>query len=209
MLLKRSRLTLLMQSLIVVLCTTMGTLALAKEPMMSSDESEPCPLNSETASPNAEPDALCSTMPADLLRAAAEWSKPAAALSLKALDHAEGDADISVGSKVKVHLSPSQNVSLLINPGKTARVINFAGLVSFRSGKAGPYRILLSQYMWLETIDASGKPAIVLDSNRRLDTCSGMGRNVSFDLAANTRYWLQMSGAKKGDEVELVISAPQ
>jgi hypothetical protein len=199
----------LAQILAISLFTAWGAVALAQVPIMPEDEEEPCPLNAETAAPTAEPGPLCSSMPADLARAAAEWSLPVAALNVRTLNRTEGDADIPLGTKVKVTLFPFKNVSLPANPGKTARMKDFAGLLSFHSGKAGTYRFLLSQYAWLEIIDASGKLSVAMDSDRRLDTCSGMGRNVSFELAGNTRYWLQVSGAKRGAELELVISAPQ
>lgn len=155
----------------------------------------------------------CASMEPDLLRAAAEWSRTA--IDAKVLDRPEGDADIPAGVKFRVTLFPSEKVTLPKNPrNPEANVAGYSGLVSFHTGKAGPYRILLNQYLWLEMIDASGGVASVgiragvLDSNRRLNRCTGMGKNLSFLLSADTRYWLQMTGAKKGAVAEFVISAP-
>lgn len=190
--LDRSFLIALSRSLIGVLLASLGTAALAQTP--------------------AEPDP-CATMDADLMRAAAEWSSPA--IEFKVLDKPEGDAELTAGVKVKVTLFPSEKVTLPKNPrNPEANVVGYSGLVSFRTGKAGPYRILLNQYLWLEMIDASGgvadvgRRAGVLDSNRRLNKCTGMGKNLSFLLTADTLYWLQMTGAKKGPVAEVVMSAP-
>lgn len=210
MLLNRKIQHFLMQSLIVVLFAAAGPAVRAEEQMiMQNDEEDPCPVNAGTAAP-ADPDPqLCSTLPPDLARAAAEWERPDAPSIVNALNRSEGEANVPFGTKVKTKLFPFQDVSLLAKPNKSVKVKNFAGLLSFRTDKAGAYRFLLSQYAWLELIDASGQLAVVLDADLRLDNCTGMGRNVSFQLDANTRYWLQMSGVKNGAELELVISAPQ
>lgn len=189
----RSSVTILARTLGGALLAAWGTAALAQ---------------ATPADPN------CATMDPDLLRAAAEWSRPA--IDAKVLDRPEGDAEFTSGAKYKVTLLPSEKVTLPKNPrNPEANVEGFSGLVSFHTGKAGPYRILLNQYLWLEMIDASGGVADVglragiLDSNRRLNRCTGMGKNLGFLLSADTRYWLQMTGAKKGPVAEVVISAPE
>lgn len=217
----RSFMTVLMQSLIGVLFATSGTVALAHEKNMpqqqeqimpQQQEEDPCPFNTGAIPPAEMPasasDPLCLSMPPDIARAAAEWKHPVT-INVDVLSRPENGADVPAGTKFKTTLLPFKSVSLPAKPGKEVKVRDFAGLVSFRSGKAGTYRILLSQYAWLELIDPTNRLAGVLDSDKRLDTCSGMGRNVSFELAADTRYWLQMSGVKQGAEVEVMISAPR
>lgn len=209
MLLNRKLQHFLMQSLVVALFAASGPTVLAKDQIMQSDEEDPCPVNAATAAPTDPDPQLCSTLPPNLARAAAEWERPDAPLIVKALNRSEGDADVPFGTKVKAKLFPFKDVSLLSKPNKSVKVKDFAGFVSLHTGKAGAYRFLLSQYAWLELIDVSGHVAVVLDADVRLDNCTGMARNVSFQLDANTRYWLQMSGVKNGAELELVISAPQ
>lgn len=189
----RTFLTVLLQSLIGVLLATAGC-AQAQEPPK-------------------EPNPYCMDLEPDLARAAEEWSRPA--IDAKILDRPEGDADVAAGVKVRVKLFPSEKVILQKSPRNPEdNVVYYSGLVSFHTGKAGPYRIMLSQYLWLEMIDASGEEGVVgtragvMDSNKRLNRCTGMGKNLSFVLKANTRYWLQLTGAKKGAIGELVISAP-
>lgn len=208
----RSRMTVLMQSLIGILFAASGTVALAHEKIMPQQEEDPCPFNTgaipPAEMPASESDPLCLSMPPDIARAAAEWKHPAT-MNVNVLKRPEGGADAPIGTKFKATLLPIIGVYLPAKPNKMVKQRDFAGLISFRSGKAGTYRILLSQYAWLEIIDSAYLPAGVLDSDKRLDTCSGMGRNVSFELSADTRYWLQMSGVKQGAEVEVVISAPR
>lgn len=193
MLLIRPSLKTLLRSLIGVLLAASGSMALAQDTP-------------------AQPNPYCENLAPDLARAAKEWQRPAQ--DGKVLDHPEGDADLPAGVKIKITLYPSEKVTLAMAPrNPEVNVAGYSGLVSFHTGKAGPYRVLMTQYIWLEMIDASGKTAAItvragaLDSNKQLNRCAGMGKNLSFDLAADTRYWLQLSGAQMRP-VELAISAP-
>ena len=183
----------LVQSMTGAMFAASGTLALAQEASLESNN-------------------YCLNLAPDLARAAKEWQRPAQ--DGKVLDRPEGDADLPAGVKIKITLYPSEKVTLAMAPrNPEVNVAGYSGLVSFHTGKAGPYRVLMTQYIWLEMIDASGKTAAItvragaLDSNKQLNRCAGMGKNLSFDLAADTRYWLQLSGAQMRP-VELAISAP-
>lgn len=211
--LNRSLMTVFVQCLIGILFAASGAVALAEEQIMPQQEEDPCPFNTGAMAPAempaSESDPLCLSMPPALARAATEWKQPATT-NVKVQNRPEGEEDAPVGTKFKVTLLPIKDVYLPAKPNKMVKVRDFGGLLSFRSGKAGTYRILMSQYAWLEILDSTTYHlAGVFDSDKRLDTCSGMGRNVSFDLSANTRYWLQMSGVKEGAAAEIVISAPQ
>jgi len=210
--LNRSLMTVFARCLIGGMFAASGAVALAEEQIMPQQEEDPCPFNTGAMAPaempTSESDPLCLSMPPHIARAAAEWKNPAT-ITAQVLNRPESGTDVPTGTKFKATLLPIKNVYLPAKPNKMVKVRDFGGLVSFSSGKAGTYRILLSQYAWLEIIDPAYMLAEVFDSDKRLDTCSGMGRNVSFDLSANTRYWLQMSGVKQGAEIEIVISAPQ
>lgn len=210
--LNHSLMTVFAQCLIAVLFAASGAVALAEEQIMPQQEEDPCPFNTGAMAPAempaSESDPLCLSMPPALARAAAEWKQPVT-INVKVRNRPESEEDVPVGTKFKVALLPIKDVYLPAKPNKMVKVRDFGGILSFRSGKAGTYRILMSQYAWLEIIDSTYMLAGVFDSDKRLDTCSGMGRNVSFELSANTRYWLQMSGVKEGAEAEVVISAPQ
>lgn len=196
---KRTFLTVLLRCLIGVLLAAAGGCAQVQNPPQAEQANTPNP--------------YCENLDTELARAVEEWRRPA--INAKVLDRPEGDADVAAGVKVRVKLFPSEKVILAKTPRHPeANLIFYSGLASFHTGKAGRYRILLSQYLWLEMIDASGEEAMVgvragvLDSNKRLNRCTGMGKNLSFALKANTRYWLQLTGAKKGAIGEFVVSAP-
>lgn len=157
--------------------------------------------------PDPMTDPFCLSMPPDAARIASDWKHPAQKINIFA--RAEGDTDVPLDTKVKFTLFPSEKVVLPAKPELEGKVTGFSGLVSFRTGSAGGYRVSLNQYIWLEMMPhPSGPLADVLNSDKRMNNCTGMGKNLSFELAANTRYWLQMSGADKA-ETELLISAPK
>lgn len=162
---------------------------------------------------NLESNPYCLVLAPDLLRAANEWKQPS--IDGKVLDRPEGDADVPAGVKIRVKLFPSEKVALIRLPRiAEVRVPFYSGLASFQTGKAGLYRVMLSQYLWIEMIEPSGDLAVVgwragvMDSNKSLNRCTGMGKNLSFALKADTRYWLQLTGARQGAVGEFVISAP-
>lgn len=204
---------LILKVMVPVLLTTWGSAVLAEIPAAApgSEETECFPrTQSVLHAPKAKP-APSSTKDCPLLSPAraqivADWEGPAQ--QIQPLSRPEGDAPIPVGTKVKLTLFPSEKVSLIMEE-EELKTVKYAGLLTFRTGKAGNYRILANPYMWFEVAPTDAPEQIVIagKSDKRLK-CYGIMRNITFELAADTRYWLQISGAPE-EEIEVLIAAPE
>lgn len=207
----------MLKVLLPVLLAAWGSVALADVPVAASDadsEEVECfprnqpelPLPSKGA--EVKPPSIDDCPPLSPARAklVEDWRLPAQ--QIQPLSHPKGDAPVPVGTKVKLALLPSEKVTLVVQE-EELKTVKYAGLLTFRTGKAGGYRILSDPYMWFELVpvNALDQAAIAGKSDKRLK-CYGIMRNIVFELAADTRYWFQISGSPEAD-IEVQIVAPE
>lgn len=212
---------LVLKALLPVLFMAWGSVALADAltdaPDAESEEVECFPRNQPVpdttkgeapAAAEVKPTSVddCPPLSAARAKLVADWRLPAQ--QIHPLSRPEGEAPIPVGVKVKLTLFPSEKVSLIIQE-EELKTVKYAGLLTFRTGKAGGYRILSDPYMWFELVPTStlDYPATAGKSDKRLK-CYGIMRNIAFELAADTRYWFQISGSPDAD-IELKILPPE
>ena len=207
---------LVLKVLVPVLLAAWGSVALADVPVAASDadsEEVECFPRTQTVlqapeakhTPPAESD--CPPLSPERIKLVEDWRRPAQQIQL--LSRPEGDAPIPVGIKVKLTLLPSEKVSLVVQE-EELKTVKYAGLLTFRTGKAGGYRFLTTPYVWLELvpIGAPDQKAYASSTDRRFK-CYDIKKNIIFNnLSADTRYWLQISGSPL-DEVEMLIAAPE
>ena len=204
---------LILKVMVPVLLAVWGSAALAAVPVAASDseETECFPrTQSVLQAPKAKHTPLsvsdCPLLSPARAQIVADWERPAQ--QIQPLSRPEGDAPVPVGTKVKLTLLPSEKVSLIVEE-EELKTVKYAGLLTFRTGKAGAYRLLANPYMWFELAptDAPDQVAIAGKSDKRLK-CYGIMRNITFELAADTRYWFQISGSPEA-EIEVLIAAPE
>lgn len=166
-----------------------------------------CPAEAAAVEP---PDAAtageCTSLPPALSRELVAWR--GAAQAARAGAAADSAPVIGAGRRYGLALVPSQQVVVRIVPRRsTPQASGFGGFVAIQSGPAGAYRVSLSQRAWVEVIaDASGAAAQAAQSEVRL-RCAGIAKNLSFELAAQTRYLLQLSGAER-ESVDVMVFPP-
>lgn len=206
---------LMLKVLLPVLLVVWGSAALADAPVAASDadsEETECFPRTQSVLPapkvKSPPPSISGCPPLTPGRAqmVADWANPAQLIH--PLSRPEGDAPVPVGTKVKLTLLPSEKVSLIVEE-EEMKTVKYAGLLTFRTGKSGGYRFLSDPYMWFELapVDAPDQVAIAGKSDKRLK-CYGITRNIVFELAADTRYWFQISGSPEA-EIEAMIVAPE
>jgi hypothetical protein len=166
-----------------------------------------CPADAAAAEP---PDAAavgeCPSLPPALSHEIAAWR--GAAHAARAGAAADSAPVIGAGRRYGLALVPGQEVAVRIVPRRsTSQAGGFGGFVAFQSGPAGAYRVSLGDRAWVEVIaDASGAAAQAAQSDVRL-RCAGIAKNLSFELAAQTRYLLQLSGAER-ESVDVMVFPP-
>jgi hypothetical protein len=153
---------------------------------------------------SAEPE--CVSLPDAIERDGADWVKPARMLQASA----QPDPAVAIGlrERAALTLAADATVSLLVQPrGGPAQAGGYGGFVAFRSGPGGPYRVSLEERAWIEIIgQASAHPAVVTLSDKRMH-CFGVGKNLVFELAADTPYFIQLSAAAR-PAMGLLVSPP-
>jgi hypothetical protein len=166
---------------------------------------------SPVEAPAAEPpDAAtagdCTSLPPALSREVVAWR--GAAQAARAGAAADSAPVVGAGRRYGLVLVPGQQVALRIVPRRgTPQAGSYGGFVAIQSGPAGAYRVSLSERAWVELIaDASGAAAQAAQSDVRL-RCAGIAKNLSFELAAQTRYLLQLSGAER-ESVDVMVFPP-
>lgn len=150
--------------------------------------------------------AECGSLPATVQRDGEDWRRPARAV--KATLQPDPDAAVGVRKRASVTLSSGAAMRLVVPPrGERSEAGGFAGFVAFRSGRAGDYRISIEDRAWIEVIaQASMSPAVVTQSDKRM-RCFGVGKNLAFELMADTLYFVQLSAASR-PAIGLLISPP-
>lgn len=185
--------------------TACGFIALVQLPAVASDA--PAQSQSVQQVQTLPPVAGCPTLPPFRAKLVADWALPAQ--QIHPLSRPEGDVPVPVGTKVKITLLPSENVSLVWQE-EEGKTVKFAGLLTFRTGKAGGYRFLTTPYVWLELvpIGAPDQKAYASSTDRRFK-CYDIKKNIIFNnLSADTQYWFQVSGSPQ-NEVEMLIAVPE
>jgi hypothetical protein len=148
----------------------------------------------------------CVSLPVAVERDGTDWGKPARAVKASA----QPDSTVAVGlrERAALTLEPAAALKPVIQPrSERVEAGEFGGFIAFRSGPAGAYRISLEQRAWIEVVDqGSGRPAVVTQSDKRM-RCFGVGKNLMFELAADTPYFVQLSGAAR-QAMGLLVSPP-
>jgi hypothetical protein len=158
----------------------------------------------EPASPAVAAD--CHSLPPALAREVQAWRMEARAVKVGTSTAAAPAID--PGHKYHISLASDAELTLRISPQRAMNPpAGFGGYVALQAGRAGAYRVSLDERAWIELIaEPSGRAAVVTHSDKRL-RCAGIVKNLSFELAAGTRYWVQLSGAGR-DTLDLMVSPP-
>lgn len=148
----------------------------------------------------------CQSLPPALAREVDAWRLEARAA--KAGTTLAAAPVIDADRRYRLALPPDAELKLKISPQRaTNPPAGFGGFVALQAGRAGAYRVSLDERTWIEVIaEPSGRAAVVTQSDKRL-RCAGIVKNLSFELAAGTRYWIQLSGAGR-DTLDLMVSSP-
>ena len=157
------------------------------------------------AGAHAHTDEGCETYTWNLSREFAALEVPG--VSIVASDDAGGRKRwIATGRHYAASLRPQPEVRFATTPGRTRNPENSAaGLLHFRSGKAGRYRISLSSHHWIDVIDR-GKPVDSIAHEGR-GGCERLHKVVEFDLPARRAITIQLSGGDRKN-VSVVITGP-
>lgn len=194
-----------LKTLVPCVLTACGFVVLVQMPAVASDALvQPQSVQQVQTTP---PVAGCPALPPFRAQLVADWAYPAQ--QIQPLSHPEGEVPMSVGTKVRVKLLPSEKVSLVWQE-EEGKTVKFAGLLTFRTGRAGGYRFLTTPYVWLELvpIDTPNQKAYASSTDRRFK-CYDIKKNIVFqNLHADTQYWLQVSGSPL-EEVEMLIAEPE
>ncbi len=114
---------------------------------------------------------------------------------------------VEIGQLYQFALSDQQQVVFAAAPGKKMLADGAsAGLVRFRPGTAGAYRVSLSRGIWIDVI-AGGK-AIASTDFGGAPGCETPRKVVLYQLPANTELLLQLSGAADADVRVAITTVP-
>lgn len=151
-------------------------------------------------------EAGCDALPPALAREGADWRQPARALRAGA--GVRLAPVVTARERVSLTLLPAADADLAVEPRRDGGMTGgYAGFVAFRTGAAGAYRVSLDDRAWIEVVTAdSSRPSVVTQSDKRM-RCFGVGKNLAFELAADTLYAIQVSGASRPG-VGLMVSPP-
>jgi hypothetical protein len=110
------------------------------------------------------------------------------------------------GARYDAMLRPQPGVTFVTPPGR-ARQLDAAagGLLFFRSGKAGRYRISLNTHHWIDVVD--GRKSIDSIAHEGRSGCELLHKVVEFELPARRALTIQLSGANT-ESVSVVITGP-
>jgi hypothetical protein len=147
----------------------------------------------------------CANLPPALAAEAEAWRRPARALRASAAPEVANS--VQLFERVTLTLGPEGAMKAMLTPGERPPGDGFGGFVAFRSTRAGAYRILLDDRAWIEVTNQKlEQPALAIYSDKRL-RCFGVGKNLAFELKADTLYLVQLSGASRPG-VGLLVSTP-
>ena len=142
--------------------------------------------------PASHTDEGCGAFTWNLAREFAAMNQPAILLAASA-DQKVNPQRLAEGRHVAVTLVPQNSVSFVTAPGRERKSDNpTAGLLFFKSGHAGRYRISLTSRHWIDVLDG-GKP-IESVSHEGRNGCELLRKVVEFELPAGRELVLQLSG---------------
>ncbi|WP_273456958.1 hypothetical protein [Nevskia ramosa] len=115
---------------------------------------------------------------------------------------------VEIGQLYQLALAEQPQVVFAAAPGKKMLADGAsAGLVRFKSGAAGPYRVSLSRGIWIDVI--TGGEAIASSDFGGAPGCETPRKVVLYQLPANTELLLQFSGAADADvRVAITVVPP-
>jgi len=118
-------------------------------------------------------------------------SKPA--ISLNAGSNMKTIAPVDLDKRYAVKLVPQSSVKFAAKVSKPALDDGAqGGMVSFRTGKAGKYRVSLTTGHWLDVVD--GGNLVVSRDFQGQRGCEKVHKVVEFELTGNHDFVLQLSG---------------
>jgi len=134
----------------------------------------------------------CDTFSWNLAREFAALKTPAILLAASA-DKKVNPVRLAEGQHAAVTLVPQHSVSFAVPPGRQRKSENpTAGLLFFRSGQGGRYRISLSSRHWIDVLD--GNQTIESRAHEGRSGCGLLHKVVEFELPAHRDLVLQLSG---------------
>jgi hypothetical protein len=153
----------------------------------------------------AHTDGGCDSFTWDLSREkAAMKASPTTAFVITGLGQVTGL--LEPGRRYDATLVPQDQMKFPVPPARSRGGPDAkAGLLLFRSGKAGRYRIALTSRHWIDVLH-QGK-AVESVAHQDGSGCEWVHKVVEFELPANLMLVLQLSGASD-EKVGLVITAP-
>ena len=114
---------------------------------------------------------------------------------------------VETGRGYQLDLLPQSEVTFILAPARPAVTEEpAAGIVQFTTTKAGRYRVNISDGSWIEVLSDSGELLSATTFKGR-HGCQPLRKYVEYELPANSKHTLQISGGIKTALV-LVIIAP-
>jgi hypothetical protein len=113
---------------------------------------------------------------------------------------------LAPGKRYDAKLRPQTEVAFVATPARARNAeASAAGLLFFRSARAGRYRISLSTHHWIDVVD--GNRPIHSAAHEGRSGCELLHKVVEFELPARRAITIQLSGAAV-DRVSLLITGP-
>ena len=142
--------------------------------------------------PSARADEGCGSFTWNLTREFAALKEPATLLPAAA-DAKVNAARLKEGQHVTATLLPLGSVSFVTPPSRQQQTDSpTGGMLFFKSGAAGHYRISLTSKHWIDILD-DGKPIESISHEGRT-RCDLLHKAVEFELPANRELVIQLSG---------------
>lgn len=152
----------------------------------------------EMSRPMSEMHGGCKDFKLNLTNELKAWQEPAV----------KAQAEIPNGKKAELALLKQEKVTFLKAPGKSFPVKgeSFGGVFPFQVQKAGKYRISAGSKIWFDVVEVSTKKFVDASEFEMQTGCDKIFKTVVFELAANTKYALQLSSNAK-PSAEFLITA--
>jgi hypothetical protein len=153
---------------------------------------------------DGKPGAGCNAFTWNLGRELAAMKAPAALLAASA-DPKVNPVRLKEGQHVAATLVPQGSVKFAAPPARDRKADNAtAGLLFFKTGAAGAYRVSLTSRHWIDVLD-EGR-AIDSTAHQGQGGCELLHKVVEFQLPANRDLVLQLSGDDAAT-VDIVVTA--
>jgi hypothetical protein len=114
--------------------------------------------------------------------------------TVAAARHPAAAPAVRVGRLYQVTLAPQSEVRYVVAPGKVALADGaFGGMVKFRVGQAGSYRVSLDATFWIDVV-ADGRLLATEDFSGQRG-CANPHKIVVIQMPSGQDLWLQISGS--------------